>query len=127
VGEIDDGQKAAEQLHARMFDRADVRESRGVVLALMKADEIEIAVDWLREAYRHDPTLKIEDSGVYYRIDCQEGFTFDLDEIELLVGRRYSVYDFLVNVSTTIGRAYVSGNTFTITTELVGWERELPR
>jgi hypothetical protein len=33
----------------------------------------------------------------------------------------------LVNVSTTIGRAYVQGNTFTITTELIGWESEVPR
>ena len=27
----------------------------------------------------------------------------------------------------TIGRAYVQGNTFTITTELIGWESEVPR
>jgi methane monooxygenase regulatory protein B len=98
-----------------------------VVLALMKADEIEVAMEWLRATYAENPTLKIEDHGVYYRIDCAEGFTFDLDEIEEMVGRPYSVYDFLVNVSTTIGRAYVRGNTFTITTELIGWESEVPR
>jgi hypothetical protein len=118
---------SATDLQAKMFDPAAVRESRGVVLALMKSEEIEIAVDWLEATYRDDPTLKVEDSGVYYRIDAEEGFTFDLDEIQLLVGRPYSVYDFLVNVSTTIGRAYVSGNRFTITTALIGWESELPR
>lgn len=93
----------------------------------MKTDEIEVAIEWLREAYADDPTLKIEDHGVYYRIDGEEGFTFDLDDIQDLIGRPYSVYDFLVNVSTTIGRAYVSDNTFTITTDLIGWDSEVPR
>jgi MmoB/DmpM family protein len=114
-------------LREKMLNSGAVRETRSVVLALMKADEIEIAVEWLREAYADNATLKIEDAGVYYRIDCEEGFTFDLDEIQEMVGHSYTVYDFLVNVSTTIGRAYVAGNTFTITTELVGWDSEVPR
>jgi len=117
----------ASVLREKMLNSGAVRETRSVVLALMKADEIEIAVEWLREAYADNPTLKIEDAGVYYRIDCEEGFTFDLDEIQEMVGHSYTVYDFLVNVSTTIGRAYVAGNTFTITTELVGWGSEVPR
>ncbi|RJF89810.1 methane monooxygenase [Oleomonas cavernae] len=117
----------ARALQDKMLSRSAVTETRSVVLALMKADEIEIAVEWLREAYADDPTLKIEDHGVYYRIDCAEEFTFDLDEIQDMVGRPYSVYDFLVNVSTTVGRAYVNGNTFTITTALIGWESEVPR
>ena len=122
-----DALTSAQALQNKMLSDTKVSETRSVVLALMKADEIEVAVEWLREAYADDPTLSIEDHGVYYRIDCAEGFTFDLDEIEELIGRPYSVYDFLVNVSTTIGRAYVRGNTFTITTELIGWESEVPR
>jgi hypothetical protein len=121
------GSPQAMALQEKMFSESAIRETRGVVLALMKADEIEIAVEWLREAYADNPTLKVEDHGVYYRIDCEEGFTFDLDEIQELIGHTYSVYNFLVNVSTTIGRAYVQGNTFTITTELIGWESEVPR
>lgn len=114
-------------LQEKMLSDAAISETRAVVLALMKTDEIEIAVEWLRQAYADNATLKIEDHGVYYRIDAEEGFTFDLDEIEELIGRPYNVYDFLVNVSTTIGRAYVRGNTFTITTDLIGWEKEVPR
>jgi len=121
------GHDVAQALQTKMLNSSAVSETRSVVLALMKADEIEIAVEWLRETYKDDPTLKIHDHGVYYRIDAEEGFTFDLDEIEELVGRPYSVYDFLVNVSTTVGRAYVNGNTFTITTDLIGWEMEVPR
>ena len=120
------GNQQALELQAKMFSESEIRETRSVVLALMKADEIEVAVEWLRDAYAGNPTLKVEDHGVYYRIDCEEGFRFDLDEIQELIGRPYSVYNFLVNVSTTIGRAYVQGNTFTITTELIGWEGESP-
>jgi MmoB/DmpM family len=120
------GSQQALELQEKMFSESEIRETRSVVLALMKADEIEIAVEWLREAYAGNPTLKVEDHGVYYRIDCEEGFSFDLDEIQELIGRPYSVYNFLVNVSTTIGRAYVEGNTFTITTELIGWGGESP-
>jgi methane monooxygenase regulatory protein B len=122
-----DALEDAEALQEKMFSAVGVHETRSVVLVMMKADEIEVAVEWLREAYADNPTLKIEDHGVYYRIDCEEGFTFDLDEIEERIGHRYSVYDFLVNVSTTIGRAFVDGDTFTITTDLIGWEREVPR
>jgi methane monooxygenase regulatory protein B len=117
----------AQALQEKMQSDAGFQETRGVVLALMKTDEIVIAVDWLRNAYADDPTLRIADHGVYYRIDCEERFSFDLDEVQELIGRPYSVYDFLVNVSTTVGRAYVDGNSFAITTELIGWESEVPR
>jgi methane monooxygenase regulatory protein B len=119
-------QDRATVLQQRMLSGGDIVESRNVVLVLMKADEMEIAVQWLREAYPEDPTLKIEDFGVYYRIDRREELTFDLEQIQELIGRDYSVYDFLVNVSTTIGRAYIAGNVFTITTDLIGLEREMP-
>jgi len=117
----------ADALRSKMFSRDGVHESRHVVLALMKSDEIEVAIEWLRSAYGDDATLSIVDHGVYYRIDRVESIRFDLDEIEELVGKPYSVYDFLVNVSTTIGRAYIHRNTFVLTTELIGWESAVPR
>ncbi len=117
----------AEQVRANMFGENKIVESRGVVLALTKADEIEATVEALTERYADDPSFTIEDCGTFYRIDCLEGFDIDADEISELLGRPFSVYDLLVNVSTTIGRAYVNGNVFTITTDLIGWEREVPR
>lgn len=117
----------AEQARANLFSDTAVVESRRVVLTLTKADEIEATIEWLAEQYASDPSFQIEDSGTYYRIDCLEGFEIDADEIAELLGRPFSVYDLLVNVSTTIGRAYVNGNVFAITTDLIGWEREVPR
>ena len=117
----------AEQARANLFNENGVVESRRVVLTLTKADEIEATVEWLAERYADEPSFTIQDSGTYYRIDCLEGFEIDADEIAELLGRPFSVYDLLVNVSTTIGRAYVNGEIFAITTDLIGWEREVPR
>jgi MmoB/DmpM family len=116
-----------EQVRAKLFSNGGVVESRRVVLTLTKADEIEATVEWLADRYEHDPSFSITDCGTFYRIDCLEGFEIDADEIAELLGRPFSVYDLLVNVSTTIGRAYVDGNVFAITTDLLGWEREVPR
>ena len=122
VGRVD-----AEQVRAKLFSDDAVVETRRVVLTLTKADEIEATVEWLAERYADEPSFRIEDAGTYYRIDCLEGFEIDADEIGELLGRPFSVYDLLVNVSTTIGRAYVNGNVFAITTDLLGFEREVPR
>jgi hypothetical protein len=116
-----------EQVRANMFSDNAVVESRRVVLALTKADEIEATVEWLTYRYEDEPSFSIQDCGTFYRIDCLEEFEIDADEIAELLGRPFSVYDLLVNVTTTIGRAYVNGNVFAITTDLLGWEREVPR
>ncbi|MGX9789942.1 MmoB/DmpM family protein [Mycobacterium sp. MMS18-G62] len=117
----------AEQIRGKLFSEDGVVESRRVVLTLTKADEIEATVEWLTDRYADEPSFSIDDCGTFYRIDCEEGFEIDADEIAELLGRPFSVYDLLVNVSTTIGRAYVNGNVFAITTDLIGWEREVPR
>jgi hypothetical protein len=117
----------AEQARDKLFSDDGVVETRRVVLTLTKADEIEATVEWLADRYADEPSFSIEDSGTFYRIDCEEGFEIDADEIAELLGRPFSVYDLLVNVSTTIGRAYVNGNVFAITTDLIGFEREVPR
>jgi MmoB/DmpM family len=117
----------AEQVRANLFSDGAVVETRRVVLTLTKADEIEATVEWLTDQYSDDASFSIEDCGTFYRIDCMEGFEIDADEIAELLGRPFSVYDLLVNVSTTIGRAYVNGNVFAITTDLLGFEREVPR
>lgn len=122
VGSVD-----AAALRAKLFTDDGVVESRRVVLTLTKADEIEATVEWLADQYADEPSFTIEDCGTFYRIDCEEGFQIDADEIAELLGHPFSVYDLLVNVSTTVGRAYVNGNVFAITTELLGWEREVPR
>lgn len=103
-----------------------VQETRRVVLCLMRSEEIDIVIEHLQEKYADDPTFQVENAGTFWRIDCENGFEIDCDEIEPWIGHRYNVFDFMVNVTTTIGRAYNDGNKFVMTTELMGLEKELP-
>ena len=117
----------AEALKQKMWSDDGVKETRRVVAVLARCEEIEVVVEWLAEQYADDPNFKIEDRGPYYRIDCEEGLEVDLDEIESLIGHPYNVFDFLVSVSTTIGRSMTVGNKFVLTTSLLGLEEEVPR
>jgi hypothetical protein len=116
-----------EALRQKMWSDEGVKETRRVVVVLARCEEIEIVVEWLGEQYGDDPAFQIEDRGPYYRIDCEEGLEIDLDEIEPLIGHPYNVFDFLVSVSTTIGRSMTVGNKFVLTTSLLGLEEEVPR
>jgi methane monooxygenase regulatory protein B len=116
----------AEILKEKMWNHDGVKESRRVVVVLMRCEEIEVVVDWLEERYGHDPEFIIEDRGPYYRIDCLEGLEVDLDEIEPLIGHSYNVFDFLVSVSTAVGRTMTVGNRFVATTSLLGLEEDVP-
>jgi methane monooxygenase regulatory protein B len=116
-----------EALRAKMWNDDGVVETRRVVLVLIRCEEIELVVEWLEEQYGHDPEFIIEDRGPYYRIDCAEGLEVDLDEIEPIIGHSYNVFDFLVSVSTAVGRTMTVGNKFILTTSLLGLEEEVPR
>ena len=115
-----------EALRAKMWNDEGVKETRRVVLVLIRCEEIELVVEWLEEKYGHDPEFIIEDRGPYYRIDCEEGLEVDLDEIEPIIGHAYNVFDFLVSVSTAVGRTMTVGNRFVLTTSLLGLEEEVP-
>ena len=100
-----------EALRAKMWNDDGVKETRRVVLVLIRCEEIELVVEWLEEKYGHIPDFIIEDRGPYYRIDCAEGLEVDLDEIEPIIGHSYNVFDFLVSVSTAVKPGHSRGAT----------------
>lgn len=100
--------------------------SDAVVLALMKTEEINIIVDELiRPMAEENPALAIDDRGGYWWIKVTGKIVIDCDEATEILGKKYTVYDFLVNVSTTIGRAMTLGNQFVLTNELLGLETKI--
>lgn len=104
-----------------------VHSSDAVVLAMMKTEEIDVIIEeMVKPMTAENPTIAIEDRGGYWWIKATGKIVIDCDEVEELLGKRYTVYDLLVNVSTTIGRAMTVGNSFVITTELVGLESAVP-
>jgi methane monooxygenase regulatory protein B len=121
--------KSGEAFAAEFFAEENqvVHESNTVVLVLMKSDEIDAIVEdiILGEETKRNPTLVVEDRGGFWWIKADGKIQIDTEKASDLLGKTYSIYDFLVNVSSTIGRAYTLGNTFTITSELMGLDRKL--
>lgn len=104
-----------------------VHESNEVVLVLKKSEEINIIVEEILLGDRKDdnPTLVVEDRAGYWWLKATGKIEVDAEEVSEILGRKFSVYDFLVDVSSTIGRAFTLGEKFTITSELMGLDRQL--
>lgn len=120
------GKDFADQFFAE--ENQVVHESDTVVLVLKKSDEINTFIDEiLLTDYKKNvnPTVNVEDRAGYWWIKANGKIEVDCDEISELLGRTFNVYDFLVDVSSTIGRAYTLGNKFTITSELMGLDKKL--
>ncbi|MEE9356128.1 MAG: MmoB/DmpM family protein [Methylococcaceae bacterium] len=104
-----------------------VKEAHHIVVALMKSDEIDAIVEdlILGDQLEINPTITVEDRGGYWWISAVGKIELDMDVGTEIVGKDYNVYDLLVNVTTTVGRAYTLGNTFVVTSELVGLDSKL--
>ncbi|OAI12143.1 methane monooxygenase [Methylomonas lenta] len=108
-------------------DNQVVHESHEVVLVLKKSDELNTVVEEiLLGSHKADnPTLVVEDRAGFWWLKATGKIEIDCTEVSELLGKHYSVYDLLVDVSSTIGRAYTLGETFTITSELMGLDVKL--
>jgi len=125
VGEYGVYDNAKENME-KMQNGEGVKANNRVVLGLTKCEEIDIVIDWLAEQHVDEEGFAIEDHGTFYRIDAIGGFDIDCDEIEPFIGHAYNVYDLMVDVTTTIGRAMTLGNKFVMTNELMGLETPIP-
>ena len=121
--------KTGKDFHDEYFAEENqvVHESNEVVLVLKKSDEINVIVDeyLLGDHADDNKTLVIEDRSGYWWLKATGKIEVDCSEVAELLGKSFSVYDFLVDVSSTIGRAYTLGDTFTITSELMGLDTKL--
>lgn len=112
----------AQAFQDKFLSQDKIRSTNSVAMALMKTEEIEFIV----EEYLADKEgIYVEDRAAFYYVDADTEVVLDFDEVEEMLGRPYSVYDFLVNLSTTVGRALTVGNKFILTTRLVGLEMEV--
>lgn len=112
----------AQAFQDKFLSQDKIRSTNSVAMALMKTEEIEFIVE---EFLASKENIYIEDRASFYYVDADTEVVLDFDEIEEALGRPYSVYDFLVNLSTTVGRAMTVGNKFILTTRLVGIEMDV--
>jgi len=99
-----------------------VKENNGIVLILMKSEEMDLVIEdiVLGTELDRNPTIKVEDHSAFWQVSAEGSVEIDANVVSELLGRPYNVYDFLVNVSSTVGRAFTRDETFVITTELIG-------
>jgi len=104
--------------------RSEIKENENIVLCLMKNEETDIAVEdiVLGSQFEINPTIKVEDHGSFWHITAEKELVIDTEELAESLGREYNVYDFMVNVAATIGRAYTEGDKFIVTSKLIGLE-----
>ena len=112
----------AQAFQDKFLSQDKIRSTNSVAMALMKSEEIEFIVE---EFLADKEGVYVEDRAAFYYVDADTEVVLDFDEIEEALGRPYNVYDFLVNLSTTVGRAITVGNKFVLTTRLVGLEMEV--
>jgi len=103
-------------------DNMVVKENNGIVLILMKSEEMDLVIEdiVLGTELDRNPTIKVEDHSAFWQVSAEGSVEIDANVVSELLGRPYNVYDFLVNVSSTVGRAFTRDETFVITTELIG-------
>ncbi len=99
-----------------------VKENNEIVLVLMKSEEMDLVIEdiILGTELQRNPTIRVEDHSAFWQVMAEGRVEVDANEVSELLGRPYNVYDFLVNVSSTVGRAFTRDETFVITTELIG-------
>lgn len=104
-----------------------VKESNTVVLVLKKSDEMDYIVEEMlvNIFQKKNPSLVIQDRGGYWWLKADNSIEIDCDYATEILGKSYTIYDLLVDVTSTVGRAYTLGNTFTITSELMGLDVKL--
>ncbi|MGB1547248.1 MAG: MmoB/DmpM family protein [Alphaproteobacteria bacterium] len=112
----------AQAFQDKFLSQDKIRSTNSVTMALMKSEEIEFIVE---EFLANKEGVYVEDRSAFYYVGVDTEVVLDFDEIEEALGRPYNVYDFLVNLSTTVGRALTVGNKFVLTTRLVGLEMEV--
>jgi methane monooxygenase regulatory protein B len=108
-------QKTGAAFATEFFDEKNqvVHESNTVVLVLMKSDEIDFIVEEmiLGEGKKNNPSITVEDRTGFWWIKADGQIEVNAAEAAELLGKKYSIYDFLVNVSSTIRRAYTLSDT----------------
>ena len=87
-----------------------------VSLCLMKSDEAQATVEWLAATASR---VTIEDRTTFYKITAPGRIVIDLDEIGERLGRALSIGEFLVGLSTYVGRVLLEDRRFILSAALL--------
>ena len=87
-----------------------------VVLVLMKSPEADATLDVLREDH---PDVDIRDAGTYWQLTHEKEIVIDLNKVGEELGEDISLSQWLVVMSTFVGRVETEPDRFRVTTEML--------
>jgi hypothetical protein len=87
-----------------------------VALILMKSFEAEATIDMLRTTYR---ALKVIDNDTYWTVANDQEIVVDMDLLAEEIGRPITVGEWLVVLSSYVGRPSNDATRFRVTAEML--------
>lgn len=90
-----------------------------VVLVLMKSPEADATLDVLRSDH---PEVEIEDRGTYWQLRHDAEIAIDLNRVGEELGEPISLSEWLVIMSSFVGRVETEPDAFRVTTEMLQLE-----
>lgn len=91
------------------------QESHRVAIVLMKGPEGDATVDVLRA---DQPQVHVQDQGTYWLVSGQNEITIDLKRVSEELGEEISLPEWLVVMSSFVGRAVTEPDMFRVTSEV---------
>ena len=90
-----------------------------VVIVLMKSPEADATIDALKPDY---PNLKVKDNTTYWTLEGTDELVVDMDKVGDELGEPIAVHEWLVIMSSYIGRPTHEDNAFRVTSHMLQLE-----
>ena len=92
---------------------------RKVALILMKSDEADATIDMLEREY---PGIEVADSSTYWQISADDEIMVSMEKVGQELGRTIELSQWLVIMSSFVGRAAPGPDYFRVTSKMVELE-----
>jgi len=95
-----------------------------VALVLMKSEEADATVAVVQE---HVPHVSVNDRGTYWYFEAEKEIPIDLNLVSQELGREISLSEWLVVMSSYVGRVETQPDLFRVTSEMSQLDPESSR
>ena len=96
-----------------------IKANQHVAIVLMKGDEADATLDVLRADHPH---VNISDQGTYWHASADDEIVIDITRVGEELGEPIALSDWLVVMSTFVGRVVTDPATFRVTSALTDLE-----
>lgn len=99
-----------------------VEANEHVVVVLMKGDEADATLDVVRA---DSPEVVITDQGTYWHLSAQDEIVIDMNRVGEELGEPIALSEWLVIMSTFVGRVITEPTFFRVTSDVTGIDTEV--